>query len=367
MSAVVLTPEEYKKMSRRDFLKIVSLIAGGATLAACSSAKPTEAPIVPSGMVDTSRFVKQPPWKLGFSSQGPTNSWVLLFEGHVEYGVKELYKSYFSDYIYTDANANADKQVNDMQDILVQKPDIILLAPVGAAALVAGVEQAMSQNIPVILLSSTVETDDYISFVEPNNITMGQEQAKYLVNKLNGQGNVIMLSGIAGASAAEDRLAGARGIWAQNPGIKEIGQAYCNWSPVEGKQATEGFLAANPQIDGIWSDSGVMAIGAIQAFQEAGRKIPPVTGENFNGYLRVLVENHLDGFAILYPPSIGLTGVELAIATLRGQPVPHYVSVPMPTYADDKIADLYVADMPDDYWPGSKLPDEWIKKLLKIS
>jgi ribose transport system substrate-binding protein len=364
MRAVVLTPEQYKNMSRREFLKLMSLVAGGATLAACGGAAPTEAPIVPAGMIDTSKYAKKGPWKIGFSSQGPTNSWVLLFEAHVEYGVTELYKNMFSDYIYTDSNANAEKQVNDMQDILVQEPDLILLAPVGAAALVGATEQAMSQNIPVILLSSKVETDNYVSFIEPNNITMGQEQAKYIVDKLNGQGNVIMLSGIAGASAAEDRLAGARGVFAQSPGIKEIGQAYCDWSPVKGKQATEGFLAANPKIDGIWSDSGVMAIGAIQAFQAANRKVPPVTGENFNGYLRVLVENNLDGFAILYPPSIGLTGVELAIATLRGQAVPYYISVPMPTYQDSTIADLYVSNMPDDYWPGSQLPPEWINKLL---
>jgi ribose transport system substrate-binding protein len=223
----------------------------------------------------------------------------------------------------------------------------------------------MSQNIPVILVSSKADTDKYITFIEPNNITMGQEQAKYIVKKLNGKGNVIMLSGIAGASAAEDRLAGARGIWAQNPGIKELGQAYCDWTPAKGKQATEGFLAAHPQIDGIWSDSGVMAVGAIQAFQEANRKVPPVTGENFNGYLRMLVTQKLDGFAILYPPSIGLTAVELAIKTLQGQQVPYYISIPMPTYADADIAKLYDPNMPDDYWPGSALPQAWLDKVLK--
>ncbi len=252
-----------------------------------------------------------------------------------------------------------------MQDILVQKPDVIILAPVGAAALVGVTEEAMSKNIPVILVSSKVETDNYITFIEPNNIEYGQVCAEYLVKKLNGQGNVIMLSGIAGASAAEDRLKGGREVFAKSSGIKEVGQAYCDWSPVLGKEKTAAFIAANPQIDGVWSDSGVMAIGAIQAFQEAGRKVPPLTGEQFNGYLRALVDNNLDGFAVLYPTSIGLDAVEMAIKTMNGEPVAHYTPAELPGFADAEIKEkLYAANMPDDFWPGHKLPQAWIEKLF---
>ena len=366
MGNVVLTPERYRRMSRREFLEMMAMVAGGAALASCSpAATPTPVTkIVPSGMTDTSMYKKDPPWTIAFSSQGPTNSWIVMFEAHVDYGVNEKYKDLFKKYIYTDCNGSADKQVNDMQDILVQKPDVIVMGAMGAAALVGQIERAMDMGIPVVMVSSKANTDRYITFIEPNNYTFGQECAKYVVNKLNGQGNVICLSGIAGAQAAEDRLAGARAIWAQNPGIKEVGQAYCNWSPIEGKQATEAFIAANPQIDAVWSDSGVMAIGAIQAFEEAGRKVPPLTGEQFNAYLRALVTKGLEGFALVYPTSIGLTAVELAIATMRGEMVPFYVPVPMDLYWDETIKDLYAADMPDDYWPGHSLPDSWIDKLF---
>lgn len=365
MKHFILTPESYNKLGRREFLKLMGLLAGGAVLASCTPKEEEEVSrVVPVGMVDTSRFAKPGPWKIAHSSQGPTNSWLVMYDAHVEYGATELYGDKFSEFIYTDCNGNADKQVNDMQDILVQEPDAIVLTPVGAAALVGVVEQAMSKGIPVILGSSKVDTENYVSFVEPNNYTFGQECAKYIVNKLDGAGNVILLSGIAGASAAEDRLAGARAIFAQSPDIVELGQAYCDWSPVIGKEATEAFLAANDQIDAVWSDSGVMAIGAIQAFQEAGRDIPPMTGEQFNAYLGALVENDLDGFAILYPPAIGLTAVELAIAALNGDPVPQYMPAAMDMFADDEIVDLYAADMPDDFWPGHRLPDEWIKKLF---
>lgn len=366
MGHFVLTPEMYRRMSRREFMQLLAIAAGGAALAGCGTPTPTPgAKIVPSGMTDTSKYAKKPPWTIAFSSQGPTNSWIVMLEAHIEYAVKEKYKDLFKKYIYTDCNGSADKQVNDIQDILVQKPDVIVMGALGAAALVGMIEQAMDQGVPVVLISSRANTDKYITFVEPNNYMFGQEAAKYVVKKLNGQGNVICLSGIAGTQAAEDRLAGARATWAVNPGIKELGQAYCDWSPIKGKQATEAFLAAHPKIDAVWSDSGVMIIGAVQAFEEAKRPIPPVTGEQFNGYLRILVEKKLDGFAIVYPTSIGLTGVELAIATLRGEMVPYYVPIPMPIYTDAKIADLFRADMPDDYWPGHNLPDAWIDKLFK--
>lgn len=145
MKATVLTPELYKKMSRREFLTLMGVVAGGAVLAASTpAATPTEAPIVPAGMVDTSKYARKGPWKLAFPSQGPTNSWAVLVDAHVEYGVTDKYKSMFSKYIYASCNGNADKQVNDFQDMLVQKPDVFVLGPVGAAALVGSVEQAMS-------------------------------------------------------------------------------------------------------------------------------------------------------------------------------------------------------------------------------
>jgi len=367
MKPFLLTPKTYSQLSRRDFLKIMGVIGGAAALTSLPHAAQA-AFHLDEGMVDTSIYKKAGPWKIAHSSQGPTNSWMVLYDAHIKYGATELYKDQFSEFIYTDCNGNADKQVNDMQDILVQKPDIIILSPVGSAALVSVVEEAMSKNIPIILGSSKVDTDNYITFVEPNNITYGQECAKYLVKKLNGKGNVIMLSGIAGASAAEDRLKGGREIFAQAPDIKEIGQAYCDWSPAIGKEKTAAFIAANEQIDGVWSDSGVMSIGAIQAFQEAKRPIPPLTGEQFNGYLRALVTNNLDGFAVLYPQSLGLTCVELAIKTMNGEAIDHYTPVDLPSFSDAEIKDkLYAPDMPDDYWPGNKLPQEWIDKLFKKS
>ena len=52
--------------------------------------------------------------------------------------------------LYADAQASADKQVPQVEDLLAQEPDALILVPMGATALAAPVERAMAQGVPVI-------------------------------------------------------------------------------------------------------------------------------------------------------------------------------------------------------------------------
>ena len=75
---------------------------------------------------DCTQFKKDPPWKIANLSQGPTNSWALMLDGHSEYAVKEKYKDQFSDYFYADGQGNAAAQVTGMESLLAQQPDVII-------------------------------------------------------------------------------------------------------------------------------------------------------------------------------------------------------------------------------------------------
>lgn len=80
---------------------------------------------------------------------------------------------------------------------------------------------------------------------------------QWLVEQLNGTGKIICLNGISGLSTSEQRWAGAKSVFDQNPGIEVLAVEDANWDYATGKTVTSDLLAAYPQIDGVWSQGGL--------------------------------------------------------------------------------------------------------------
>ena len=368
-----------RRWSARTYSLILALLALALAMAACAPGALPMAPAAPATptprpeekaaageieLVDTSQYKKDPPWVIAHASQGPTNSWALLYDAHFEWAVNEKYKGLFKELLYADANGNADKQVNDVLDLMIQKPDVMVITALGRAALVGPVEQVMDQGIPVVLCSGLVDTDKYVTFVDRPNYEHGRKQAEWLAQRLNGKGKIIMFSGIAGSDTAEERLRAARDVFAQYPEIEILGHAYSDWSISKAKKDAEAFLAAHPQIDGIWSDSAFMAWGAIEAFVEAGRPIPPVTAEPLNGFLRLAKQYNVEFYAIGYPPSQSIQCVDAAVKILRGEPVPKHIPIgEVLEFTNEELDKYYRPDMSDDLWVDYQLPEEKLKEL----
>ena len=317
-------------------------------------------------MVDTSQFKKDPPYTVAWASQGPTNSWAVIYDTQVQYLLDTKYADIVEDFLYADANGNADKQVNDVEDLVAQQPDVLIVTPMGQA-IKGGIERAMEQGIPVVLCTGEVDTaDGYVTYVDRDNYLNGAMFAEWVAKQIDYEGKIIMESGIAGVPTAENRLRGARDVFAKYPDIEILGHAYADWSPVKGKQVTEAFLAANPEIDAVWSDSALMMVGAIEAFNEAGRDIPPMSTEPLNGFLRLAKENDVEFLAVGYPPNHSAACLDIAISILAGESVPNFVNIDVAVFDNTEIDDWYREGYSDDLWvdlPQYTLPDAILEEL----
>ena len=90
------------------------------------------------------------------------------------------------------------------------------------------------------------------------------------------KGNLLIVDGVPGLSIATFSLAAAKEIFKNCPNIKVVGEVVGFFSQSTAKNEVLKFLATHPsQIDGVWQDSS-MAQGVISAFQQVGRKVPPV-------------------------------------------------------------------------------------------
>lgn len=279
---------------------------------------------------DTSRFRKEGPYVIGFSNASISNIWRVGLLHALQQAAAEN-KGKISKLIITDAGDDAAKQVSDIQDILQRGVDLLIVSPATAQELDPIVTQAMAQGVPVVLVDRRVTSDNFVSFVTSSDQVLGRFSAQWMAEKLGGKGNIIMLPGIAGASPAEIRVATAKQVFAEYPHMKIIDLQYTDWSPAKGKQVMAALLQKyGKDIQGVWSDSGLQASGALEAFVEAGwadGTIPPITCADLNGCIKQAVQHKVPVLNIDYPPAMGGVAVKVALDVLAGTPVPKIFSV----------------------------------------
>jgi ribose transport system substrate-binding protein len=308
---------------------------------------------VAEGMVDTSAYAKDGPYTFCFSNASVSNSWRVSMVEHVRYEIEQHPE--IEEYIETDANDDPAKQISDTEDLLTKDCDVLILSPATADALTPIAEKATGQGVPVVTLDRNVSNEDaYVSYITSSNCDMGVQQAEWLVETLGGEGQVVMMAGLAGASPAEDRLSCARDVLSAESGIEILEEAYTSWSPVEGKAVMENWITVyGDEIDGVWSGSGLQASGAVEAFVEAGLDVPPITGEDFNRYFKLWDDIGFEGVSVSFPVRMGRFSVTTALDILAGEPVPKTVDVERTVVTIDNLGDYVRQDLPDDYWADS--------------
>jgi ribose transport system substrate-binding protein len=157
---------------------------------------------------------------------------------------------------------------------------------------------------------------------------------------------------------AEARLQGAQEVFDSYPDIEVLGHEYTNWDAADGKTAMQAFLTQFPQIDAVWADGAGQAIGAIEAFREADRDVPPFAAEPLNGFLRLVSEEGTPFVAVGYPPSHSAACLDAAMTVLAGETVPSFINVEVPIFDASGLEEWYRPDCIDDLWLPTPLSDE---------
>jgi ABC-type sugar transport system substrate-binding protein len=210
--------------------------------------------------------------KIGFSQIGAESSWRTAETDSVKAAAKEL----DIDLKFSDAQGKQENQIKAIRSFIAQKVDGIILAPVVETGWEPVLREAKKAKIPVVLVDRGIKVSDpslYTTMIASDFIFEGQEAAKWLTKKMNGKANIVELQGTPGASAATDRKKGFEEILEKNPGMKLIKSQTGNFNRADGKQVMEAFLKAEGKnINAVYAHNDDMALGAIQAIEEAGMK-----------------------------------------------------------------------------------------------
>lgn len=277
-------------------------------------------------MVDTTQYKKEGPYVIGFSNASISNSWRVGMLHSIQQAAADNADK-IKQFLITDAGDDPAKQVSDVQDLMQRGVDLLIVSAATSDALDGIVTRAHEQGIPVVMVDRRITSENFTTFITASDNVYGHLSAQWMVEKLEGKGNIVMLPGMAGVSVAETRIAVAKQVFANYPDINILDLQYTDWSPAKGKQVMASLLQKyGDQIDGVWTDHGLQGSGALEAFVEAGWEkgsFPLITCADLNGCVKTAVENEAAAFNYDYPPAMGGVSVNVALDILAGKPVPH--------------------------------------------
>lgn len=241
--------------------------AAASSAAAMASAAPAAAPAPASAAGG-----KQ---KIGFSIATLNNAFFVGLKLGVEKGAKD--QSF--ELVQTNANGDAQQQVNDANNLLSQGITALVLNPIDSKAIIPVVQKANQMNIPVFTLDRGSDGGKVTSFVASDNVALGATGAKWIADQLtkrygSAKGNVVDLIGLVGTTAATDREKGFSDEIAKYPDIKVVARQEGAFDQEKSLNAMTSILQKFPQIDAVFGANDDNTVGAEKAIDNAGRYKP---------------------------------------------------------------------------------------------
>ena len=146
--------------------------------------------------------------------------------------------------VYNSGN-DVGKQTQQISNLISQRVDAIVINAASPTGLNGIIKQACDRGIVVVSFDNVV-TAPCAQTVNTNQLKFGSQMAQYLVDQLQGKGNVIMVTGVAGTFADSERNKGAEAVFKANPGIKVVAKYSGNWDSADAQRATAAQLPSLP-------------------------------------------------------------------------------------------------------------------------
>lgn len=213
-----------------------------------------------------------------FCSRYPKNDWRLA---QVEELKNEVKKHPNLKLIIKSANTKVSKQIRDLELFIKQDLDFIITSPIEPNITSLVLKKAIDEGIKVILLISTISSNNYTAFISPDNEKIGEEAAKHLVNILNKKGVILELQGIKTATSTIKRSAGFSKILKQYPNIKVI-KENANFLRTDAIKVMEKIYKKNIKFDAIFSHSDSMLEGVRKVMNKYNKDLTtPMIGIDY--------------------------------------------------------------------------------------
>jgi ribose transport system substrate-binding protein len=251
------------------------------------------------------------------------------------------------------AGPNAQRQIQQINAMVQAGAEAIVIFPISPTALNQVVKNACDKGVKVFAYDAEI-TEPCAYNIHIDQEEAGRKTAEWLVDKLGGKGNIVVLTGVPGTSVDTLRTKAAKEVFAKHPDIKIVAEAVGMWSQAVARTELSKILATQnwDHISGLWLQVGCYTANAMQL--EAGKtaaQLLPCAGEGANGGRVQMLPagTEVEGAASPYaplgaprmsyasPPYSGALALKLAVAALEGKDVPKTVILPLPLVTNATI------------------------------
>jgi ribose transport system substrate-binding protein len=299
--------------------------------------------------VDTAKYAKPPKWHLCFSNAGLGNPWRVAGMTTMKAEVK-LHPE-ISEFTVVDAESKDDKQISDLADLQTKGCSALIVSPNTTAALTPAVEKACQTGVPVVVFDRGVTSDCPVTFVHPiGGYAFGATAAEFIADKAGKRGKVLALRILPGVDVLENRWSGARSVF-DKAGVNVVGVEFTDGDPAKAKTIVGDYLQRFGKLDGVWADAGATAVAEAEAFQDAGKQVPPMDAEDQQDFLEVWQKDKLTAVSPTYPVYQWRTAVIAATDILSGKQVPKEWILPQPTITSENLSQYLRPGMPPLFYP----------------
>ncbi len=267
--------------------------------------------------------VKKDPKLIGLVLSSMNNPFFIS----VRNGAEEKARALGYELIILDSQNKSEKDAANVEVLIGRGVSLILLNPTDSEGATQVVEKANKAGVKVITLDRRSNGGDVISHIASDNVEGGRTAADFLNEKLGGKGNIAMLQGIDGTSAAIDRGKGFSDRIKEFPGMQIVVAKPAGFDRAQGLAVMEEILREQTDLAAVFAQNDEMALGALPAISASGKNILVVGFDGVADALTAIDEGRMAATVQQQPELMGTLGVEAADRVLKGMVVDAFIPV----------------------------------------
>jgi D-allose transport system substrate-binding protein len=198
-------------------------------------------------------------------------------------------------------------------------------APISPVNLIPAISEAYKKGIYMVNIDEKVDMNELknaganiLAFVTTDNVKVGEKAANFIIEKLGAEGGeVAIIEGKSGAASGEDRKKGATDVFKANSAIKLVASQPADWDRIKALDTATNIMQAHPDIKAFYCANDTMALGVLEAVQNAKKDILVVGTDGVPEAVQSVKDGKLAATVAQDPAKMGATSLQILTNAIK--------------------------------------------------
>ncbi|QIV86555.1 substrate-binding domain-containing protein [Glutamicibacter mishrai] len=239
-----------------------------------------------------------------------------------------------------DAQNDSATQANQLATAATNGSAGVIINAVDTETAEAGLAPVVKAELPIVAVDRAVGNTKIASFVASDNVAGGEQAAKALAESIDGKGKIIVLEGVPGASATNERGEGFTKGLKEFKDIEVVSKQTANFDRAEALDVVTNLMQSNPDAVGVLAMNDEMALGAIQALgDKAGKDVKVVGFDGTDDGFKAVEAGTMVATIAQNPAELGKQSLQILSKSIKGEEVEANVQVAVDTVDEKNVAE----------------------------